>query len=104
MSGDNVIFEYSDKQGLDDGVLVNISCLDIEIDGKPVNIMTNTLFTDHFSSDLKLAAEALGPAVECAVDEEGDKYMYTTQLEDGTDIWLVANGSHGYTAMRPKDY
>ena len=39
-----VIYEYTDKQAVDDGVLVDISGLGLTLDGKPINRMTGTLY------------------------------------------------------------
>jgi hypothetical protein len=103
-----VIYEYTDKQAVDDGVLVDISSLGLTLDGKPVNRMTCTLFGElepfvkaeaaRFDGNENAAlASILRTKLEMRT---GDADLYTVP----PGLWVMLNELGGYTFMKPEDY
>jgi hypothetical protein len=101
----NVIVEYSDKQALEDGVLVSVPG-----DGK-VNRVTRAVF-DHFTSSLGSTPRTgvvtditrLQEAIRAMLKIEPDKDGWRTGVHQGKELWLVPNEVGGLTLLFPDDY
>ena len=85
-----VISEYTDKQAVEDGVLVPVS------GPGGVNRVTRAVF-DHFTRPL---AEAIRAMAKLPPDKDG----WRTGAAEGKKLWLVPNEVHGLTLMFPEDY
>jgi type I site-specific restriction endonuclease len=111
------IYSYTDKDALDDGVLVDLTALKITFRGKPVNRMTRTLWEEFqpFLIDHSEAEKALGIKMPSKKDQltsilraklkrarnsGDDDYLFILPPE----IWLVKNEVSGFTVMKPSDY
>ena len=100
-----VIAEYTDKQALEDGVLVSVSG-----EGK-VNRVTRAVF-DHFTkpvgsttetgeaADLARLQDAIRALLKIECDEDG----WRTGSHEGKELWLVPNEVEGLTLLFPDDY
>ena len=102
------IFEYTDKQAVDDGVLVDISGLGLTLNGKSINRMTGTLHGElepfvkaeaaRFDGNENAAlASILRTKLEMRTGDEG---MYVVP----PGLWVMPNEVGGYTFMKPEDY
>lgn len=101
MPDENVIFSYTDREAVEDGVLV-------PWDGSHnVNRITRAVF-DHFApaandgraTDL----ERLRAAVEAMAALEPDANGWRTGSYDKEDLWMIPNEVGGLTLMYPSDY
>ena len=109
-----MIYEYTDEMALTDGVLVDISSLDLAIDfnGRKVNRMATNLLEQISMKDKEGKWEIdklytqMYLAVGAAVDEEGDGYLYHGNMPGlgDSEVWFVKNEVDGYTVMLPEDY
>ncbi|HYR88502.1 MAG TPA: hypothetical protein VE422_30765 [Terriglobia bacterium] len=100
----NVVFEYSDEQAIEDGVLVAVS------EGK-VNRVTRTVF-DHFTKsatepagteseiDIEPLREVIHAILQVPPDEDGWRKLTYREKE----LWLLPNEIGGLTLMLPDDY
>ena len=101
----NVIAEYTDKQALEDGVLVSVSG-----EGK-VNRVTRAVF-DHFTTPMgstSLTGEVadlarLQDAIRALLKIESDEDGWRTGSYEGKKLWLVPNEVEGLTLLFPDDY
>ncbi len=100
-----VIDSYTDREAVEDGVLVPVS-------GEGgVNRVTRAVF-DRFTkpmgsspmtgpvTDIGPLMEAIRAMVKVPVDEDG----WRTGAYDGEKIWVVPNEIGGLTMMFPEDY
>jgi len=116
--GVEVVFSYSDRQAVEDGVLVNISGLKIPFQGLWVNRMTGGLWADvaeplisEGPDELKVIVLQgfLNAKVAKAQDsihntgEAGDIYTIPASNDCGK-LWLVRNEVGGFTILRPSEY
>lgn len=100
-----VTVEYSDKQALEDGVLVSVPR-----EGK-VNRVTRAVF-DHFTKPMGGAPETgvvtditrLQDAIRAMLKIKPDDDMWRTGTYDGKELWLVPNEVEGFTLLFPDDY
>jgi hypothetical protein len=106
MAEDNdVIFEYTDRQAVEDGVLVPVS-------GEGgVNRVTRAVF-DYFTermgtspitgpvTDITPLMDAIRAVVKIPPDEGG----WRTGTYQGKELWLLPNEIGGLTLMFPEDY
>lgn len=101
----NVIVEYTDRQAVEDGVLVPIS-------GEGgVNRITRAAF-DYFtelmgSSSITGPVANIGPlmdAIRAMLGIEPDADGWRTGTYQGKELWLVPNEIGGLTLMFPEDY
>jgi hypothetical protein len=100
-----VIVEYSDKQALEDGVLVSVSG-----EGK-VNRVTRAVF-DHFTKPVgsaPLTGEVtditrLQDAIRALLKLEPDQDAWRTGAHEGKELWLIPNEVGGLTLLFPDDY
>jgi hypothetical protein len=102
---ENVIYEYTDKQAIEDGVLVSVS-------GEGgVNRVTRAVF-DHFTKALGSAPETgeviditkLQEAIRAMLKVEPNEDAWRTARYEGKELWLVPNEVDGLTLMFPDDY
>ena len=101
----NAIVEYTDRQALEDGVLVAIA-------GEGgVNRVTRAVF-DYFTAPMGESA-ITGPvtditplmeAIEAMLKIKPDEGGWRTGTHEGKTLWLVPNEVGGLTLMFPKDY
>ena len=100
-----VIVEYSDKQALEDGVLVSVPG-----EGK-VNRATRAVF-DHFTKP-KGSSPATGEvtditplqeAIRAMLKIEPDEDAWRTGTYEGKELWLIPNEVEGLTLLFPDDY
>lgn len=112
--------EYTDREALNDGVLVNLLAEGVRVhfNGRPITRATKNLLDTlgHYNPGGSIAEQAaaytalLGFAVAGARDEAGPgeprDYLWNTPphkaLRD-RPIWLQPNDD-GYVAMLPEDY
>lgn len=99
-----VISRYTDKQAVEDGVLVDISSWKLSFRGKPVNRMTTAVWHE-------LEPFAVGET--SAQKMQSFKHMIQTKLEHVVEgeivqvpphYWLIENEIDGWTLMLPSDY
>ncbi len=100
-----VIDEYSDKQALEDGVLVSVPG-----EGK-VNRVTRAVF-DHFTKPMGSSPETgqvtditrLQEAIRALLKIEPDEDAWRTGAYEGKELWLIPNEVGGLTLLFPDDY
>ena len=100
-----VVVEYTDKQALEDGVLVSVPG-----EGK-VNRVTRAVF-DHFAKPVgstPLTGQVtditpLQDAIRAMLKIEPDKDAWRTGTYEGKEMWLVPNEVGGFTLLFPEDY
>jgi len=100
-----VIDEYSDKQALEDGVLVSVPG-----EGK-VNRVTRAVF-DHFTKPMGSSPETgqvtditrLQEAIRALLKIEPDEDAWRTGAYEGKEVWLIPNEVGGLTLLFPDDY
>ena len=101
----NVIVEYTDRQALEDGVLVSVPG-----EGK-VNRVTRAVF-EHFTKSMgssPLTGEVtditpLQDAIQALLKIEPDEDAWRTGTYEGKELWLVPNEVGGFTLLFPDDY
>jgi len=99
-----VIFEYTDRQAVEDGVLVSV-------DHGKVNRVTRAVFA-HFTEDIGQSpttglitnVTALMRVIEAILRTDPDKQGWRTGKYHGRDLWLVPNETGRLTLMFPGDY
>ena len=97
---------YTDADALSDGVLVDISSLNLTFESKPVNRITVTLFItmeqQYPTADgSAIDFEAFGRAMAAKLQTATGEGRLRTILPD---VWLVENEIDGWTLMLPSDY
>jgi hypothetical protein len=100
-----VIDEYTDKQALEDGVLVSVPG-----EGK-VNRVTRAVF-DHFTKPMGSSPETgevtditpLQDAIRAMLKIEPDADTWRTGTYEGKEMWLIPNEVEGLTLLFPDDY
>ena len=101
----NVIVEYSDKQALEDGVLVSVPG-----EGK-VNRVTRAVF-DHFTKPMGSSPATgevtditpLQDAIRAMLKIKPDEDIWRTGTYEGKELWLLPNEVGGFTLLFPDDY
>jgi len=101
----NVIVEYSDRQALEDGVLVSVPG-----EGK-VNRVTRAVF-DHFTKPMGSSPATgevtditpLQDAIRAVLKVKHDEDIWRTGTYEGKELWLVPNEVGGFTLLFPDDY
>ena len=101
----DVIMQYTDKQALEDGVLVSFPG-----EGK-VNRVTRAVF-DHFAKPMGSAPETgqvtditrLQGAIHALLKVEPDEDAWRTGAYEGKELWLIPNEVGGSTLLFPDDY
>jgi hypothetical protein len=100
-----VIIEYSDKQAIEDGVLVSVPG-----EGK-VNRVTRAVF-DHFTkpmdsspvtddvTDITPLQDAIRAMLKIEPDEDGMR----SGTYEGKKLWILPNEVEGLTLLFPEDY
>ena len=99
------IVAYTDKQALEDGVLVSISR-----EGR-VNRVTRAVF-DHFTETMESAPTLdqvtditrLREAIRALLKIEPDEDAWRTGTYEGKTLWLIPNEVGGLTLLFPDDY
>ena len=100
-----VIVEYSDKQALEDGVLVSVPG-----EGR-VNRVTRAVF-DHFTKPMGSSTATgqviditpLQDAIRAMLKIEPDEDAWRTGTYEGKELWLLPNEVGGFTLLFPEDY
>jgi len=104
---ENVIYEYTQEQAIEDGILVVVgSC------GRQRIIFTTNLFSDYLEEgkdgDNKVDIKKLRGTIKKGLnmlkrpDKEDSKYMRLRVIEKDR-IWVIWN-TEGFTFMKPEDY
>lgn len=104
---ENVIYEYTQEQAIEDGILVVVgNC------GRQRIIFTTNLFNDYLQKgeDGKNIADTnklrgtikKGLSMLKRPDKEDSKYMRLRVIEKDK-IWVIWN-AEGFTFMKPEDY
>jgi hypothetical protein len=115
-----IIYAYSDRDALEDGVLIDIASLGLTFEGAPINRITATLFWQEQKKYPLTEAQKIEQLAECddqepvSFDLEAFGKVIAAQLANagGSDrlrtlpgpIWLVENEVNGWTAVLPSDY
>jgi len=109
--GAEVISTYDDSQGIEDGLIVDISELGLYFRGRPLNRMTRGLWGDFQPF---ITFESTFPGIQAPTPmEELNKIMRTklrlASYEGGIwklppGLWLIENEVDGWTAMKPEEY
>ena len=94
-----VISSYTDRQAVEDGVLV-----DFPGPGR-INRVTRAVF-DHFTEEMGVGMTNVGPLTQAM------EHMLTVEIDNGwrtgdfrgKDLWLIPNEVGGFTLMFPEDY
>ena len=100
-----VIVEYSDKQALEDGVLVSVPG-----EGR-VNRVTRAAF-DHFTKPMGTSPATgqviditpLQDAIRATLKIEPDEDAWRTGTYERNELWLVPNEVGGFTLLFPDNY
>jgi hypothetical protein len=95
---------YTDQQAVEDGVLVDISKLNVRFRGLLINRMTQHLWSDlepFFETDGRMNHDALADALrtKCSVAAFSGG-IWTLPL----NLWLIENEIGEWTLMFPEDY
>lgn len=114
----NVISTYTDKQAVEDGVLVSVEGL-VELlglyrsGGRKINRITRAVFA-HFTGkladesapvvELILRLQPLIEAIRAMIAISPDEDGWVTGEYQGKKLWLVPNEVGGLTLMFPEDY
>jgi hypothetical protein len=101
---EKIIFEYTDAQAVEDGVLVEVSC-------GAVNRVTYAVF-DHFarplenelSGEVKFDLTPLTATIRAVLAVTPDEDGWRKSTYEGKELWLVPNEVQGLTLMFPEDY
>jgi hypothetical protein len=101
----NVIVEYTDRQALEDGVLVSVPG-----EGK-VNRVTRAVF-DHFTKPMGSSPQTgevtditpLQDAIRALLKVKPDEDKWRTGTYEGKELWLLRNEVGGFTLLFPDDY
>ncbi|MGA9771821.1 MAG: hypothetical protein WBV94_22515 [Blastocatellia bacterium] len=97
---------YNDQDALNDGILIDITSLNLVFEEKSVNRITIALFAsmeqlypapDCWTIDLEACGRAMGAKLATAT---GEGRLRTIP----PDMWLVENEVNGWTLMFPSDY
>jgi hypothetical protein len=105
------IYSYTDEQAVEDGILVDISELNIQFNNLPVNRITRTLWeefqpflSEHPKSEMPTKMQQLASIIKTklklARNSGEDDYLYILPPK----IWLVKNELNSYTLMNPSEY
>lgn len=96
---DQPIYAYSDRQAIEDGLLVDISSLKVSFRGKQINRMTRHLWDKLEGSYAELTDLADILKTKCSMAGlKGGIW----QVPPG--LWLIENEVNGWTIMFPEDY
>ena len=100
----NIIYEYTDAQAIEDGVLVEVSC-------GAVNRVTHAVFA-HYARPMETLPEGevrfditpLTATIIAVLRETPDEDGWRKSTYEGKELWLVPNEVQGLTLMFPEDY
>ena len=101
---EKIIFEYTDWQAIEDGVLVEVSC-------GAVKRVASAVFY-HFARPMEKSPDELeafditpvAAAIRAVLGVTADKDGWRQCTHEGKELWLVPNEVHGLTLMFPDDY
>ena len=97
---ENVIASYTDRQALEDGVLVAVSAF-------PVNRVTRAVFDRYAKPLMEGVISDITPllkAIRSMLAIEPDSDDWRVGSYEGQTLWLVPNEVSGLTLMFPEDY
>ena len=99
----NVIFKYTDEQAIRDGVLADITFLQIRApNNKIVNRATASIAERCLILGSVYDPRKVAKIIEAANLDAGDGWF--KGFWEGDEIWLVPNEVGGMTVMFPSDY
>ena len=101
---ENIIYEYTDAQAIDDGVLAEVSC-------GAVNRVTSAVFY-HFARPIENLPEGevrfditpLTATIRVVLEVTPDEDGWRKSTYGGKELWLAPNEVRGLTLMFPDDY
>jgi len=96
-----IVFSYTDKQAVDDGILMPVSFGEINLvtDGIVQMFSKKGIFSmDEFNRFMNEAARKLGEQRKRKSD-----WFYSIQI-DKDKYFIAENGSKGFTLMKPEEY
>ncbi len=111
----DVISIYTDKEAIEDGVLVAIEKLGIAFKGTAIDRMTRGAYEyfrekvsgiqgEEEKEELKRIKEAVVERLVSAYDPDGDGYLIVLPAGTGEEkLWLVRN-ERNYTILFPSEY
>ncbi len=99
----NVIFSYTDREAIEDGVLYDVS----HLTQHGVNRVTNSVYgwlgalekPDDLAKEYRDLEGAARKAFDAAKDKELVEFQYKSQR-----FWMMDNETGGRTIMFPEDY
>lgn len=123
---ENPIYVYGDAEALEDGMIVDISGLNLSYAGMSVNRITDSLWREgsekcagynayHYAKDddrcyvvCDWIKAVVGNFVDATASSEAEKIMEVPEGDslwgDSLKMWLVKNEVDGWTLMLPSDY
>ena len=101
---ENIIYEYTDAQAIDDGVLAEVSC-------GAVNRVTSAVIY-HFArrmedlpeGEVRFDMTPLMATIRAVREVTPDEDGWRKSTYEGKELWLVPNEVQGLTLMFPEDY
>jgi len=101
---EKIIFEYTDAQAIEDGVLVEVSW-------GAVNRVTHAMFSDYArlmenlpEGEERYDITPLTATIQAVLGETPDEDGWRKCTYEGKELWLVPNEVRGLTLMFPSDY
>jgi hypothetical protein len=97
----DIVFRYTDKQAVDDGILMPVSFGEINLvtDGIVQMFSNKGIFSiDEFNRFMNEAARKLSEQRKRKSD-----WFYSMQI-DSANYFIAENGSNGFTLMKPEEY
>jgi len=95
---DDIIYEYTQEQAIEDGILVKVgTCGELPV------VFTSNLFHDGYEEkEKRIELVKKGLALLRQPDKEDTDYMKLRVIEKRR-IWVVLDGN-GITFLKPEDY
>ena len=95
---------YTDAQALEDGVLVDVSSLNVRFQGMLINRITQHLWGD-FESLFPNESELNGQASPARCERNVKRLCYWGGIWTlPPNVWIIENEVAGWTLMYPEDY
>lgn len=99
---EEAIFTYTDAEAVEDGVLVDLSSLNLPLHGSCIDRITVNLLGRIQEEKLPLQ-ETLQHLADCATPDGDPTFCVAYHPKIGR-VWIITNERGTYTAMLPEDY